>query len=372
MKELGVNLPEGLYEGANDEMNKKKTDFEFVWWKPWTWFKKENDINSPSKLFYGGGENLTLGLFDGSDDKMQSLKSSWEKWSIWPWNWFKSENGITTGQSSIFKTLGENLSGGLFAGSDAELKAKEKSWKTWSLLPWNWFKTETGIQNGDSTKFAELGKKVSGGLFSGVDKNTKQSDYTSVFGQLSTWFTSTFGIGNGEESEFAKLGSRLIGNLKTGLSSAWTGLKKWWSELELPSFKIKMPHISWSSTEATGWIARTLEALGLPASIPKMKVEWYANGGFPDVGQMFIAREAGPELVGSINGRTAVANNDQIVSAVSQGVYSAVMAAMGNNNGSGEQHINVYLDGKQITASVEKRQAERGRTLMGNQLGYGY
>ena len=104
-----------------------------------------------------------------------------------------------------------------------------------------------------------------------------------------------------------------------------------------------------------------------------MKVEWYANGGFPDVGQMFIAREAGPELVGSINGRTAVANNDQIVAAVSQGVYSAVMAAMGNNNnGSGEQHINVYLDGKQITASVEKRQAERGRTLMGNQLGYGY
>ena len=97
-----------------------------------------------------------------------------------------------------------------------------------------------------------------------------------------------------------------------------------------------------------------------------------ATGGIVNEGQMFIAREAGPELVGSINGRTAVANNDQIVAAVSQGVYSAVMAAMGNNNGSGEQHINVYLDGKQITASVEKRQAERGRTLMGNQLGYGY
>lgn len=101
--------------------------------------------------------------------------------------------------------------------------------------------------------------------------------------------------------------------------------------------------------------------------IPKL-----ASGGLVNEGQMFIAREAGPELVGNINGRTAVANNDQIVTAVSQGVYSAVMAAMGNNNNSGEQHINVYLDGKQITASVEKRQAERGRTLMGNQLGYGY
>lgn len=372
MKELGVNLPEGLYDGADNELKSQERSWKTwaIW--PWNWFKKENKINSPSKLFYGGGENLADGLFDGSDNKMQGLKSSWQTWSLWPWNWFKSKNEITTGESSIFKTLGEKLSGGLFAGSDADLKAKESSWKTWSLLPWNWFKTENGIQNGDSTKFNTLGGKIASGLYSGVNKNIKQSDYKSMFGQLSTWFTSTFGIGNGEESTFAKLGSRLIGNLKTGLSSAWTGLKTWWSELELPSFKIKTPHITWSSTPASGWIASTLEALGLPTSIPKMKVEWYANGGFPDMGQMFIAREAGPELVGNINGRTAVANNDQIVAAVSQGVYSAVMAAMGNNNGSGEQNVNVYLDGKQIYASVEKTKAERGRTLMGNQLGYGY
>ena len=372
MKELGINLPEGLYEGADAEMKREESSWkDWALW-PWNWFKKENDINSPSKLFFGGGENLSSGLFNGSDSKMQSLKSSWQTWSVWPWNWFKTENGVTSGDSSVFKTLGEKLSGGLFAGSDADLKAKESSWKTWSLLPWNWFKTENGIQNGNSTEFNTLGKKIAAGLFGGVDKNTKQNDYTGVFGQLSGWFSSTFGIDNGEESVFAKLGKSLIGNLKAGLSTAWNNLKLWWEKLELPEFKIKMPHISWSSTPATGWIATTLEALGLPSSIPKMKIEWYANGGFPDMGQMFIAREAGPELVGSINGRTAVANNDQIVAAVSQGVYSAVMAAMGNNNNSGEQNINVYLDGKQIYASVEKTKAERGRTLMGNQLGYGY
>ncbi len=49
----------------------------------------------------------------------------------------------------------------------------------------------------------------------------------------------------------------------------------------------------------------------------------YAAGGFATEGQMFIAREAGPELVGTIGNRTAVANNDQIVDAVSQGVYEA-------------------------------------------------
>jgi hypothetical protein len=100
-----------------------------------------------------------------------------------------------------------------------------------------------------------------------------------------------------------------------------------------------------------------------------------ANGGFVDGGmggQLFLAREAGPELVGTINGRTAVANNDQIVAAVSQGVYSAVVAAMGQTNGSNEQKINVYLDGKQIYASVKKTESERGMALVGNQLGYAY
>lgn len=50
------------------------------------------------------------------------------------------------------------------------------------------------------------------------------------------------------------------------------------------------------------------------------KVTLYANGGFPDEGQLFIAREAGAEMVGSMNGRTAVANNDQIVEGIAGGV----------------------------------------------------
>lgn len=67
----------------------------------------------------------------------------------------------------------------------------------------------------------------------------------------------------------------------------------------------------------------------------------YATGGLPPVGQMFVAREKGPELVGTINGSTAVMNNDQIVSSVSDGVYQAVRSAMSNNGG---QVFNIYLD----------------------------
>lgn len=81
-----------------------------------------------------------------------------------------------------------------------------------------------------------------------------------------------------------------------------------------------------------------------------------ATGGFPSVGQMFIAREAGPELVGTIGSRNAVVNNNQIVESVSAGVYRAVKEAMGGKNAGnivvtldkrvlGEFAIN-YINGK--------------------------
>lgn len=49
----------------------------------------------------------------------------------------------------------------------------------------------------------------------------------------------------------------------------------------------------------------------------------FANGGFPEGGQLFLAREKGPELVGTLGGRSAVANNDQIVEGISNGVERA-------------------------------------------------
>ena len=50
----------------------------------------------------------------------------------------------------------------------------------------------------------------------------------------------------------------------------------------------------------------------------------FADGGFPDDGQLFFAGESGPEFVGSMGGHTAVANNDQIVEGIREGVESAM------------------------------------------------
>ena len=101
------------------------------------------------------------------------------------------------------------------------------------------------------------------------------------------------------------------------------------------------------------------------------KIPKFEDGGFPQTGELFIAREAGAEMVGSIGRKTAVANNDQIV----EGIASGVAVANGESNAllreqnsllraMLEKESGVYLDGKQITKSVEKHQRERGRVLV--------
>lgn len=96
---------------------------------------------------------------------------------------------------------------------------------------------------------------------------------------------------------------------------------------------------------------------GILGSSGWLPITRYATGGLPKSAEMFMAREAGPELVGRIGSRTAVVNNDQIVASVSEGVYRAVVAALGS--GGNQQAINLALrlimDGKQTTQIVIDR-----------------
>ena len=77
----------------------------------------------------------------------------------------------------------------------------------------------------------------------------------------------------------------------------------------------------------------------------------FATGGLPMSGEMFIAREAGPELVGSIGGNTAVVNNDQIVASVSAGVAQAVASVLG---GGSTNEITIKVDSETLYRAVRK------------------
>ena len=157
------------------------------------------------------------------------------------------------------------------------------------------------------------------------------------------------------------------------LQTAWNTAKEWFNKQAL-KLKIKTPKIEvgWNY-DIPAWQATVANFLFDKKALPFIDLNWYANGGFPGTeGQLFVANEAGPELVGKIGSRNAVVNNDQIVSAVSEGVYAAVVAAMrASEKGGNAQSVNVYLDGKLVTRSVEKNQKERGASIMGSQV-YSY
>lgn len=66
----------------------------------------------------------------------------------------------------------------------------------------------------------------------------------------------------------------------------------------------------------------------------------FADGGFPTMGQLFVAREAGPELVGTIGGRNAVANNGQIIAGIQAGVTNAMNGVLrANSSGSDKDTV---------------------------------
>lgn len=126
--------------------------------------------------------------------------------------------------------------------------------------------------------------------------------------------------------------------------------------------------IQWiGSAVSAAWKVLTGRATGGVFSGGSWKpITAYAGGGLPGMGQLFVAREAGPELVGTLGGHTAVMNNDQIVSSVSAGVYQATLAAFGQVAGqmsgsNGSTNINVYVGGRQVTDVVVEEVNQRTR-----------
>lgn len=95
----------------------------------------------------------------------------------------------------------------------------------------------------------------------------------------------------------------------------------------------------------------------------------FAAGGWPDAGQVFVAREAGPELVGTIGGQTAVANNADIVAAVASGVAQAVAQVLNSGRGGGStQPIILNINGREFARATYSDyravQNERGASLV--------
>ena len=348
MIEVGKEVLPGIWEGIVSWWDNLKGNIsEFIDGFVDGW-KEGLGIASPSKVFAEIGRFIIEGLLGGLTEKWEAIKT-WFNTTVAPKltldYWKKKTDTIKQGVAEKLEETKKKI--------DEKWKGL-KSWFSGNVAPiltkQYWMDKWDGVKQGVSEKLDEVKQKIS-------DKwdAVKQWYQTNVAPK----FTKEFWV---EKFEGLKTGftTTIKGMINTGIE---------YMNKFIGWLNSKM-HFSWEAFEIAGKQiipAGTIQLFTIP------KIPTLADGGFVNAGQMFIAREAGPELVGSINGRTAVANNDQIVAAVSKGVYDAVVAAMSaSNNSSGEQSFNFYLDGKQIYADVKKRESERGRTLMGNQLGYSY
>ena len=132
------------------------------------------------------------------------------------------------------------------------------------------------------------------------------------------WDTMKKNVGSALDNA-KKTADDKLSKLKKAFSDAADAASKAWGDIKLKFGQIKLPSIKTIWSAATGALAQFIPGL------PSFSLDWnyYAKGGFPDVGEMFIARENGAEMVGRMGNKNAVANNEQIVEGIARGVASA-------------------------------------------------
>ena len=167
------------------------------------------------------------------------------------------------------------------------------------------------------------------------------------------------------KSKVTPKGRDIISGMRTGLNNNWSSLSGILSNIPgkvanaipslytvgqnviqtfangFSSIQIPMPHIGWD------WEGGSIKIGNFKFSLPRFNLSWYANGGFPGMGEMFVARESGPELVGRMGNHSAVANNNQIIAGIRAGVFEAVVNAFESMQGRNDRgrELHIYLEG---------------------------
>ena len=178
----------------------------------------------------------------------------------------------------------------------------------------------------------------------------------SVFSTVGQWFGDVFDKVKEKIVSVFQEGGKVFNNIKDGIVSVFTTvvngiIKGINSVIKLPFEGLNGILNTIHGIEVAG--VKPFDWLTWRAPVPQIPL--LASGGIVNEGQMFIAREAGPELVGSIGRKTAVANNDQIVSGIESGVYRAMVAAnAGNSSKPVTVNTTFEIDGEVVGKKVIK------------------
>lgn len=193
-----------------------------------------------------------------------------------------------------------------------------------------------------------------------------------IWGNITTWFSDIKTKAGDVVDNVGKWFSDLPNKISEGIHGIFDTVTGWFSDLktdaegvvsDIVSFFTSLPDkISAGWGKAKTWVSEHLpfgkEKISV-SSVSAYNIPKLAGGGVVGDGQLFIANENGPELVGQHNGQTAVMNNMQIVTAVTRGVRDAmaeVLMTFSHNGGDG--------DGGDVVIMVDSEELARA-TLRG-------
>ena len=363
LKDIGSNLLDSLIKGISDIGTKIKTWCE-------DFIKKVKEffgIHSPSTVFSDIGGYLLDGLFEGLADFGNRVKL----WADDLLEKVKEFFGINSPSTLMRDEIGKHLMSGITSGMGVNA-IRDKLSSAWSSTM-KWWDGKKSSLKSYTPSIGSVKDKLSSSWTTAKKwwdgkKGTLKS-YTpsigSIYDKLSERWKNARDWWNKKKGSMSYTPS--IGSITDKLKNAWNSAKKWWDK----NVKLKIPSMSFKVTYSTP-SSKTMKAVMKALDLPGWpKLSFAANGGMFDQGSLVWAGERGPEVVANAGGgKTGVMNVQQMYDAMYEAVYAATIAA---NRSSGSQGgvTKLYIDGREITSVVEKRQNERGASIMGNEV-YSY
>lgn len=312
IEECGGNVVLGIFKGIIDAIKGIAAWIKDNIFTPFIdGFKNAFGIHSPSTVMRQQGIYIIEGLLEGAKNKLSDLLS-----------WFGQLPG------KIKAKLGDAKAWIKSKGSDA-IQGLKSGWE--AVKESRFLKYVANMKNEVFTKIGNIKEKVT----------SKGNDIVSGMknGFSSHWSSFTETLGN-----IPSKISKAIPNLFSIGKNAIQGFANGFGSVHIP-----LPHVSVS------WNRHSVGPVSF--STPSFGLNWYAKGGFPENGEMFIARENGPEMVGRMGSRNTVANNNQIIEGIKKGVFEAVVEAFdmsGSMNNDKDKDVIVNLTIKADSETLYK------------------
>lgn len=411
---IGKNIVDGLIKGINQGIETAKKTVGGLAKAILDKFTGDLDINSPSKVFFDYGSYIVQGLANGItgslgyvNDAMNKLvdatKLKGEEMANYGIDCGTSYvNGIISGLDSKWTELDNNLKTDFFGTAQTFIQAAQSGdWKTVGTT------IAAGIWGAMGDEQRKRAKSVASDLLGRLSKELKSQassllNTAAIIGKnLVNSLTQNFGKVSSKTQSMLSGITQAFGNVKSPLATAAKAISAALSGGLLSSFPTIFAGfaglVSTIGTAVAGMLSAVGAALsatifGLPAGIVALAAA--ATLGVAIAG--IVSKLGGGRSTSSYSDTSQYVGSSSYNSSTSSSSYGGTYSAAGGNsedmrdavyNGCynafldiwqrygeellKEQNVNVYLDGKQIAASVDKVKKDRGVSIMGTEV-YSY